>query len=723
MAIKDVARFKMGFVPYEIEELTKKMAMTPQGISDLDFIFGHETDEGRVVGSIEYDEALKEYVKRYPEQWEIVQKAVSLSRSRGRHACSYIVGNEPISNFIPLTNVSGVKVTAFTAGPVEAVGGLKMDFLVVSCIKDINDCIKLIQKRHCGQMLPSQTINGRFVEGHRIIPTDKGLADVYDLPEDQAVFDDISSGRTETVFQFNTNSAIQWLRHFNHVKRDGNKTIDSIEKMSAFTALDRPGPLDAYVTNPETGQKHNMLVEYARRARGATKSDDILPVFDELFPETYGVLTYQEQLEAAYKYLTGCSAAEAEEFRSNVAKKKKDKVDAAYPKFVERAGAKIGEESAKAVWSSFVSWGQYGFNKSHSVGYVVIAYTCAYIKHYYPLEWWCCVLNNADKNEINDDFWKFCGNIINLPDVKNACKDFEIIGDRIQAPIRLLKGIGEKAHNQLVESAPYTSLEHFCQSIHNVKEAKATFSTKTVKKKGVDVVQTVKKLGLSAINRSHVYTLIVSGAMDSLFPEDLPLNDRMLAFDECMLKISGKKVSNKKDFKPLTPLERYQVRKAVLPAYGDNLIPLVSQVKFDHLHAENGKLFWHSERNVPFVGKVATRDPFITRDRLEVLEQVTMLPDKGFQCAIVGYVEGCKHFKYQQNKEALKLQLEVGGGKYEYVFWPDRETGKLPKHVKDVEPGCIVSCWISRTKDDRPFNVRDVVVIQPPLKEEDAQED
>jgi DNA polymerase-3 subunit alpha len=361
MAIKDVARFKLGSVPFEIEALTKKMLMTPQGVSDLDFIFGHETDEGQVVGSIEYDEALKEYVKKYPGQWEIVQKALSLNRSRGRHPCSYIVGNEPISNFIPLTSVSDIKVTAFTAGPVEAVGGLKMDFLVVSCIKDINDCIKLIQKRHCGELLPSQVINGRFVEGHRIIPTDKGLADVYDLPEDQAVFDDISSGRTETVFQFNTPSAIQWLRHFNHVKRDGNKTIDSIEKMSAFTALDRPGPLDAYVTNPETGQKHNMLVEYARRARGAEKSEDILPVFNDLFPETYGVLTYQEQLEAAYKHLTGCSAAEAEEFRSNVAKKKKDKVDAAYPKFVERAGAKLGEESAKSIWSSFVSWGQYGF--------------------------------------------------------------------------------------------------------------------------------------------------------------------------------------------------------------------------------------------------------------------------------------------------------------------------------------------------------------------------
>lgn len=361
--------------------------------------------------------------------------------------------------------------------------------------------------------------------------------------------------------------------------------------------------------------------------------------------------------------------------------------------------------------------------KAHSTGYSIIAYACAYLKRHYPLEWWCCVLNNADKNEVNDKFWRYCDTIIDLPNIKNAYKDFEIVGTRIQAPIRLLKGIGEKAHEQLVEHAPYSSLEDVCQKIYNVKASKVVLENRTTVRNGVEKKTVVKKLGRSALTRSHIYKLIVSGAMDSFFPEDMPVNDRMVVFDECMERVSGKKAATKKYFRPLAPLERYQVRKSVLPAYGDNLIPLAAQIPFDHLHVENNKLYWQTERNVPFVGKIQVRDPFITKDKLNVLEQATMLPDGGFQCAVIAYVEDCKFFKYQQTKEALKLHLEIGGGKYEYVLWPDKETGKLPKHTKEVAAGAIVSCRLSRTKDDRPFSVRDVVVIQPPFKDEDEKED
>src|SRR6185437_5388781 len=145
--------------------------------------------------------------------------------------------------------------------------------------------------------------------------------------------------------------------------------IDSIATMAYFTALDRPGPLDAYVTNPEDeeGKKHNMLVEYARRARGAPKSPDILPIFDELLPHMNGIMITQEAMQYMYQTLTGCSGPEAEEFRSNVAKKKMAKVEKAYLPFLEHASKKIGRENAEAVWKNFITFGQYGFNFSHAV--------------------------------------------------------------------------------------------------------------------------------------------------------------------------------------------------------------------------------------------------------------------------------------------------------------------------------------------------------------------
>lgn len=190
------------------------------------------------------------------------------------HNCAYLICDEPISNFIPLTTVGGVKVTQFTAGPSEEAGALKYDFLVINSLKDVSDAIKLIQNRQGFTSKEAHFLNGKKVPHFRIVPFNGNLYDIWDLPEDLKVFGDISRSEVETVFQFDTNSAKQWLNHFNHVKAiepDGQErmALDSIEALSAFTALDRPGPLDAYVSckcHPEN--KHNMLVEYAQRARG-----------------------------------------------------------------------------------------------------------------------------------------------------------------------------------------------------------------------------------------------------------------------------------------------------------------------------------------------------------------------------------------------------------------------------------------------------------------------
>jgi hypothetical protein len=105
-----------------------------------------------------------------------------------------------------------------------------------------------------------------------------------------------------------------------------------------------------------------MLVEYTRRARGLPGSKDVLPILDQLIPETHGTMIFQEQLQKIYQYCTDCTGTEAEEFRTNTAKKKKEKVDKAYPKFMERAGAKLGEQEAQALWDFMVSWSRYGFN-------------------------------------------------------------------------------------------------------------------------------------------------------------------------------------------------------------------------------------------------------------------------------------------------------------------------------------------------------------------------
>lgn len=368
-SIKDVSRALRGRVPPDIEALTGKMEMPPQGVSDHDFVFGYHTDDGHdIKGAIETSEPLKEYIRKYPDDWAIVQEMLGITRQKSRHACGFIIANEPIPEISPVRMISGIPTTEYPAPDIEAAGGVKMDFLIVNSLADIQDCIKLVQDRvSVGgtrfQFPATLKLKSGVTPRCRLVPFHDGSRwktyDVWDLPADPTVFKEVSGGATETVFQFNTPAARQWLHEFNHRAASGGRMIESVSDMSVFTALDRPGPLDAYVKDKDGGE-HNMLQEYAYRARGKDPVGEI-PALNGILPDTYGLMVYQEQLQKVYQELTGCTGAEAEEFRSNVAKKKMEKVNKAFPFFMEHATERIGEEAARALWDTIVTWGQYGF--------------------------------------------------------------------------------------------------------------------------------------------------------------------------------------------------------------------------------------------------------------------------------------------------------------------------------------------------------------------------
>ncbi len=430
-AVKDVHRARHGVVPGEIHAWCKQFEESPQGLPDFDFVVGYENDEGVHPGSITRDKALQEYSNTYPEDFEIVKKCLGLARHKSSHPCAFVIADRPISDFIPLTRPkSGDQpITAYTAAGVEASGGLKMDFLVVNSIGDIQSAMNLIRERY-----PAGTDAPALVPPHQLVRLpDGGAADIWDLPRDPEVFKDFLRGSVETVFQYHTKGARDWMRYFARKRADGSSMIADIRDLAIFTALDRPGPLDIELSHPEApDQKHNALVEYTRRAAGKQGSSDILPVMNDLLPKTHGVMVFQEQLQYTYQQLTGCSGPEAEDFRSNVAKKLKVKVDAAYPGFMERAAVKLGSrEAAQGAWDMFSTWGQYGFNLSHATCYAVIGYACAYLKHHYPMEWWCGLLRNADKGEVNTEFWPYVRHWVDLPDVGTSGDNWDIKDGRL----------------------------------------------------------------------------------------------------------------------------------------------------------------------------------------------------------------------------------------------------------------------------------------------------
>jgi hypothetical protein len=732
---KDVARMRLGHVPEDVEKLTKKFLEAPQGIEDYDFAHGYEDADGNMQkGSLEYDKALMEYVRLYPKDWEVVDLCLGLARQKGRHPCGFVVCNEPVSNFIPTMSVADVTVTQYTAASVEAVGGLKMDYLGVNSLDDIAAAVKLVGEG-CVEHR-DYSIDGKRVPWFRVVPYKGGFFDIWDLPQEQAVFRDICEGRTETVFQFNTESAKKWFREFDHVRFvDGagevHKALDTDEALAAFTALDRPGPLDFYVgTDGKDGHGHNMLVEYARRASGE-RPTGAMPVLQRLLPETLGVIVYQEQLQKIFQAVGRTTALQADAFRVHISKKQMEKVYKDKAVFMPGAVADLGQVDAERLWDSMETFGKYGFNKSHAVCYAAkIGYACAWLKHYYPLQWWTSVLRNASKNEINENFWPYCGHMVLMPDVSRSGSHFQVEGDHIRAPIDLIAGIGVEAHQQLLAGLPYTDIDDFCQKMYQHKVRGGTPVTKVNKKTGKEVQ--VLRLGRSALHRGIVYKLIQGGCMDSLFPPETNRPwERLLAYEAALAKACGTKAVTV-DFKTYgktSLLEQYQIKKSVLPVFSSDLTPVlidlkVKDVELRPYRGDNGVETLHGYtiyKHMNYQGDTL-ETPVVLVDGATLKAMDADRQDfegRGALVACSAYVKSVRKFQYtggdQGVKQALEVVLDVGGHDFKVVRWSGKSGRLESKYTDSPLSGAIVVAVLTKFSPEKPFCIEDLRVVQDPL--------
>jgi hypothetical protein len=724
---KDVHRVRDGLVPPEVEKLVGAFPKPPQGVEDLDFVFGYKGPDGDwVQGAIETNKTLQTYAATYPEHWKLVQMCLGLTRQKSRHACAFVITNEPVINFLPTTRVGsdgGPPVTQYTKDYVEQVGGLKMDFLKVDALKHIQSAVKLVQKT-AGYTPKDEVIEGLRVPSIRVVPrvNKQGgldLYDVWDLPEDQDVFREMCDGRTESVFQFSTPGVRQWLELFH---ANGEHTLRSVEHISALTALDRPGPLDAKVE--AGGISRNMLEEFAARSKGE-KPIGNNEYLDRLFPETYGVLTYQEQIQKAFQVIGQTSAEQGDEFRVHVSKKKAADVAKDREVFMPGAIKTLGSvEEAERIWGMLCTFAAYGFNKAHAVCYAITGYVGAWLKHYYPTEWWTAVLQNSDRSKIDNTFWEYCGSYVDAPDIKVSGEDFAIENGRIRAPLRLINGLGPKAHDELVELRPFSDVREFCQKVYDrrVKTGEVKFEQKTNKKTGVVTEVKKLKLGRTSLNNTILAKLIVSGCADSLFPSTIQPNDidgKLAHFAETKAQVEGKKKADEIDprFLNLTTLQRFQLRKDVLTSFSVDLVPWVAQVlDRDEFVADRGyRNAWRMPRE--FEGNAWC--PILHgRDAKSIVkpeegEQVQGLSPK-FKLGVVAFITAVERF---WGGKAARIHFEANGERFEVARFPNRwekqndEPARLPDDLK----GSIAVITLMRWKEDRDFTIDDIRVVSPAL--------
>jgi DNA-directed DNA polymerase III PolC len=679
-SIKDVNRFKKGKVEESIELLAKSIEATPQGISDQDFVFGYEDNEGNhVPGLIEKDEKLRAYTEERPEEWEIVKRTLGIPRQNSRHASAFVISDIPITEVVPTMKLSDSEnVTQYEAKEIEEAGLIKYDFLVVKCLNDIELAIKHINKHH---FYDNGNIGG-FKSGHFFHKGD--IVDIWNLPEDVNVFHSLSEGKTETVFQLNTVSVTPFVQKMKP---------KSVEDCAVITSLVRPGPLDFVDEN--TGR--NMAEEYVERVNGRSKGD--IPILDRLLPETYGVFVFQEQITRVVKDMTGWDDEKAEDVRIAVGKKKLKMIMELKPQFIDDSiKGGTDEQTARSVWAMIETFGRYGFNKAHAVGYAQIAYACAFLKYHYPLEWWAAILSNATEKEISEVLWPHVKDILSPPDINLSNE--EIVIDyqtkTLRNKLSALKGLGHAVAERIAENRPYKSLSDF-----------------------------VRK---EAVGSSLTRKLIHVGVLDSLFPAEYNLMDKMQAYeDEINIWEYKKKVLSKSEneivatlpiekfievakshpktkrlkhvikkgevdtkYIFMNPIKDFILKKSIFPT-----IPLVLSDTIKG-HSNKIKIIENAGKTFALINGRELR--FVSGKVYQNIKNMPHQPNSNMTIdfMVSAYVIDAKEFSYKGGeRKALKLIVDMDGFLEELVVWPNYDTGIL-EYPEDLKKNAVIFLNMSR---------------------------
>lgn len=421
---------------------------------------------------------VSEFKERYETEDEVrdlVDLALQLedlTRNAGKHAGGVVIAPSPLSDFCPLyaEHDEGGRgrnpVTQFDMSDVEAVGLVKFDFLGLRTLTIIDWAVKAINAR-------------RAAEGEAAL-------DITALPlDDRATYELFARGDTVAVFQFESRGMRELLKR---------ARPDTFEDIIALAALFRPGPLGSGMDRDWVDRKHgNAEVTYPH------------PLLEPVLKPTYGVIVYQEQVMQIAQVLAGYSLGGADLLRRAMGKKKAEEMAKERAKFEAGAAANgVDPRVATSIFDLMEKFAEYGFNKSHSAAYALVAYQTAWLKMHYPAEFMAAVLSsdmdNTDKvvgflNEAKD-----MGLTVLPPDVNASAYMFEAIDGRggagggrgtIRYGLGAVKGVGRGACEAIIEARGegYGDLYEFC-----------------------------RRVDAGRLNRRTLEALIHAGALDALAP-------------------------------------------------------------------------------------------------------------------------------------------------------------------------------------------------------------
>ncbi len=334
-----------------------------------------------------------------------------MNRHASTHAAGVVIAPGDLTDYLPLyrNSKTGEITTQVDMNSLEDLGLLKMDFLGLRTLTVIDKTLKMLAER--GNNLDIEQIP----------------------PDDKATFDLFSRGQTIGVFQFESGGMREFLAKLRP---------NCIEDLIAMNALHRPGPM-AYID------------EFIDRKHGRREIAYLHPALEPILDETYGIIVYQEQVMQIAHSIAGFTLAQADLMRRAMGKKKKREMARMETDFLKGAVANnIAETTAKEIYDLVARFAEYGFNKSHSTAYALVAYQTAYLKANYPSEFMAANLSSEMSNQNRVRILLAESQAMGLevlpPDVNHSGREFRVDHQgRIRFGLNAIKHVGQKAADHI----------------------------------------------------------------------------------------------------------------------------------------------------------------------------------------------------------------------------------------------------------------------------------
>jgi DNA polymerase III subunit alpha len=390
---------------------------------------------------------------------DTAKKLEGLVRGSGVHAAGVVIAPRPLTELVPIVKTKNDEiVTAYDMFAIDKMGLLKMDFLGLTTLTVITDALKLIEQNR-GVVLDIDTIE----------------------LDDKATYEKVfHKALTSGVFQFESGGMRDVLRRYKP---------ESIEDLTALNALYRPGPIQG-----------GMIDDFIERKWGRRKVEYMLPQQEPLLKETLGVIVYQEQVMQIANVLASYSLGEADLLRRAMGKKDPAEMAKQRNRFMEgAAGLGLPKEPAGDIFDQMEKFAGYGFNKSHSAAYALLAYQTAYLKTHYPVEFMAALLSSEiSKPENVVKYIQECkemGISVEPPDVRLSGAQFTPSGDTIRFGLTAIKNVGGNA------------IESILNARRELEEKGTAFT---------NFWEFCEKVDLRLLNKRVLESLIKAGAFDSM---------------------------------------------------------------------------------------------------------------------------------------------------------------------------------------------------------------